>query len=80
MADFIHIIAEIFDSSPSFVLHGVRRGYLCIWVTFLTGLNIRYVCVCVCNCAAVPFRNVQINMNFRATVDKPNGWTNGAGS
>lgn len=34
------------------------------------------MCVlCACNCAVVPIRNVQINMNFRATVDKPNDRT-----
>lgn len=56
------------------------RSYLCIWVTFLTGAgkqnhvntsDISVCSLCACNCAVVPIRNVQINMNFRATVDKP---------
>lgn len=60
------------------------RSYLCIWVTFLTGAgkqnhintsDISVCSLCACNCAVVPIRNVQINMNFRATVDKPNDRT-----
>lgn len=74
--DFDYHWLEIFHSSPSFVCMAKLFAYLGHVLdagkqNHINTSDISVCSLCACNCAVVPIRNVQINMNFRATVDKP---------